>query len=1083
MAKTFRPLIGLAVVVTLAVVAVFGIMSLAASPAQAQTVTELQIKMKSGSRSATFSFDDQSAFDNVTQWRHRHRENASNSGFTNWINFTPTVTEGAGINADTLSYTVTGLVDNIQLIFEVDGLQNGTRIVWSSVTDQSDEGVVTPASPGPSVTFSGTPTLDQLTYTNGNNIPGSILIKWSFTPPEEDEVRIDYWQYQVTPIVNSQDDVPGPWTSMEEDDIIVNPDGDNSSERGYRVNGITAENIKVTVRAVRQYATTFTPATSSTSNSYIIEALPPPRMPPSPERTARETTFEPESIEPGANSRYDISFLTTKPVDTLTDAELVLKLEDFSLPSTINASTVAITVVDPATVPGSSAGDLPDYQDRDFIPADVTVGGDEITISLGNTLSGEDTIQDFDISTASIITVIIRKSAGISNPTKYGEYGVSITLGDKAVDLDWKRERVDPNDANNKVKAYPHLSFNVPRTVSIDPEEGSLGDKVTVTAKGFRNGTSLTVFVDAPSLHVDEDNNPNTPADNDDRDPATTDPFKIPDGKLGAGEDIVCVVSEISSSDIAECEFEVTHPTFSSAVNYINAVDGRTGYAGVMEPNTPTNVTWERNGQGDPVVKHDYLTEFLLEASLKASPDSGSPGQIILLQVVDFPPGNISKIEIARQILCTGTCGNVDPQGNGNMSVTIPNGVNAGAQEVRVTSGVNPAVTATTTITFVGPNIQVNPREVLPNQRISLIGTGFSPGAVIANDAEVDQNAPHSITIGGQTIPGNRINDSQPVRVDNGGNWSASLDLPLVEATTAEGERAIRVTDSQGRSGLALVTIPSREVTVTPESGRVGTMAVIRGTGFPSKNDDGSSFNVEVVYDASNGNTTTVSALPDTGGTFETQLRIPTTASIPSSNSIKVSFEDTEGVDVITTVTHNVPEGAITLSETSGGPGSTVTINGTGFKSYVPVALVKVGTLDVIPSPKPSTDANGMMSFDIIIPGLDVGIQTIEVEVGRTTASTGFTVIESGISTGAITPVAEAVEGLGYNLVSVWHFNNDTKVWSFYDPILEDENTLTHIITGETYLIRINSTVDVILNNETRSLTCIAANCWNHVVW
>ena len=163
--------------------------------------------------------------------------------------------------------------------------------------------------------------------------------------------------------------------------------------------------------------------------------------------------------------------------------------------------------------------------------------------------------------------------------------------------------------------------------------------------------------------------------------------------------------------------------------------------------------------------------------------------------------------------------------------------------------------------------------------------------------------------------------------------------------------------------------------------GRVGTIAVVRGTGFPSKNDEGSSFNVQIVYDASNNNTTTVSATPDASGRFEVQLRIPTTASIPSSNQIHVTFRDDGDPkqDVPLTVTHEVPEGIVTLSETSGGPGSTVTVSGEGFKSFVPVSEVKVGTLDVTPAPKPSTDGNGMVSFDITIPGLDVGIQTIEV--------------------------------------------------------------------------------------------------------
>ena len=147
----------------------------------------------------------------------------------------------------------------------------------------------------------------------------------------------------------------------------------------------------------------------------------------------------------------------------------------------------------------------------------------------------------------------------------------------------------------------------------------------------------------------------------------------------------------------------------------------------------------------------------------------------------------------------------------------------------------------------------------------------------------------------------------------------------------------------------------------------------------------------------------------------------------------------------------------------------------------MPISLVKVGTLDVTPAPKPSTDGNGMMSFDITIPGLDVGIQTIEVHVGRTTSSTGFTVTESGVNPGDIKEVVPALEDLGDNFVNIWHFNNDTKAWSFYDGM--EGSDLTHLITGETYLMQIKSTVEVILNGDTRNLTCVGGNCWNQIVW
>ena len=252
----------------------------------------------------------------------------------------------------------------------------------------------------------------------------------------------------------------------------------------------------------------------------------------------------------------------------------------------------------------------------------------------------------------------------------------------------------------------------------------------------------------------------------------------------------------------------------------------------------------------------------------------------------------------------------------------------------------------------------------------------------------------------------------------------------------------------------------------------MGTIALIQGEGFPSKNDEGSSFTVEIEYEAENGNTVTISALTDASGRFEAQMRVPTTAAIPSSNQIHVRFDDDDDVTVAMTVPHDVPEGIIMPSVTSGGPGSLITISGEGFKSFVPVSLVKIGTLDVTPAPKPSTDGNGMMEFDITIPGLDVGIQTIEVQVGRTTSSVGFTVTESGVNPGDIKPVAEGVEPLGDNLDVIWHFNNDTKDWTFYDG--QEGSNLTHVITGETYLILVKSDAEVILNRDTRSLTCVS---------
>ena len=133
---------------------------------------------------------------------------------------------------------------------------------------------------------------------------------------------------------------------------------------------------------------------------------------------------------------------------------------------------------------------------------------------------------------------------------------------------------------------------------------------------------------------------------------------------------------------------------------------------------------------------------------------------------------------------------------------------------------------------------------------------------------------------------------------------------------------------------------------------------------------------------------------------------------------------------------------------------------------------VMVGSLEVTPSPRPSTDSQGMMSFEVTIPGLDLGIQTIEVKVGGTTASVGFTVTPSGVSAGDITASAEAIVNLGDNFVRSFNFNNDTKSWTFYSPEAPDDSTQTNFITGESYWILIGESQEVILNGKTRNLTC-----------
>ncbi len=760
----------------------------------------------------------------------------------------------------------------------------------------------------------------------------------------------------------------------------------------------------------------------------------------------------PSSYKPGANARFDVEFIAPTAFET-SSSEISIDLVDFKLPSTIDRSQVSIKgnavydenhLVQPQ---GTAVADVTQgYQAGYQTPIAVSISGDELTLTVPD-MNPESEGRDDGIRAGDLVSILIQQGAGITNPTEGGNYDeIEIT------------NNVDETTIVGSVIPVPFL-------VELSEEDGGRGTTVTATGKGFKNGTSLGFFLDLPS-HVDDDDDPATAASDDDGTDGV-DTNMEPNGTFDPGEVKLCDVASVGGNDVGSCDFTVNNPPFSPGPNFINAVDGRSNYG---------------------TYQMDDDQKFSLDPSITVTPNGGDPGETILVQGYDFPAGNVTRVRLARQDRAADGSANsaglagditgsnsVGTNGDLNFRLVIPNWAVEGVQDLQVTAG---GASDNVNVTIGGPQITVTPTTVLPNQRISLVGTGFTPNSRIAQGTG---GTPPTITIGGYVIETSKINEGDPVNVDNGGKWSASLDVPLRDVTTRDGSREIRVTDSGGRSGTVNVTIPARVVTIDPASGRIGTDATIRGENFPSKNDNGESFNISIEYDAG-GRPSTVSTVSDASGRFEAVIKVPTSATIPSTNTVRVSFDDEEDVPVTTTVTHDVPEGTITLSANSGTPGSTLTLRGEGFKTFVPVKSVSIGGIDVLPSPAPATNAQGMTEFDILVPGLDSGIQTIEVEVSDTTASIGFTVTASD-RRGAETPVMEGVANLGENFVRAFNFNNDTKSWTFYDPAAGDASTMEYFIAGNSYWILVGQTAEVILNGRTRNLTCVNGNCWNLEVW
>ena len=297
-------------------------------------------------------------------------------------------------------------------------------------------------------------------------------------------------------------------------------------------------------------------------------------------------------------------------------------------------------------------------------------------------------------------------------------------------------------------------------------------------------------------------------------------------------------------------------------------------------------------------------------------------------------------------------------------------------------------------------SVTSNPSTVLANQRVTLSGNGFRAGTTIS-----------SISIGGKTISAGRINDGGSVAVDDSGRWSATVDLPLNSATTARGRVAIKATDSEGAYGRGEATIPPRRITIDPQTSRMGTIATVRGTGFPSKNDEGSSFDVKIFYRAAGYNQGNYRGiLPDASGNFAVEITIPSSAEIPSTNTVgaMVYYDfNSHAAGVGATTTHSVPPASIALSPTSGAPGQYVDIKVEGVKPSMP-ARVFLGGFDVTLDLTPYTSRQGVAEFQFLIPNLSPGSFPVDVRVGEANARATFTVTAATPPSVVLSPTSGA---------------------------------------------------------------------------
>ena len=777
-----------------------------------------------------------------------------------------------------------------------------------------------------------------------------------------------------------------------------------------------------------------------------------------------EVTVMADPDSPGAAAEYTIEFKTDSVLRSGTD-QIILDIDSsVGVPTSLSPSAVRIRA---SRIDG--AADARHNQNRalDLAPVYRVLPGTDSRKEYKIRIPNMDAVPEnpvADIAAGATVTLTLLANSGFTNPTEAGtdDFTVSTT------------------QSTTGFKA----TFTTPVQLFSDDKADNRNKPLTITGKGFKNGTTATVYLD-----------------------------KNRNGMKDSG-DVDLIAVTVASDDTFEATFNVTVPPFDPLPlrNVINAVDGE----------VPTNtVTWvkpEEAGDDDQnlvdAAREAGVPIFEVEGLIGVSPRTLGIGDTMTIDLEDWPRHNIpdnARLEIGS-VDHTAFIRNVSGSGSSRQfEVKVQNSVELGTQQVEITtcseafdvrSCGGASENDNTNVIISGADLIVRPVTAVPNQSLTVAGRGFTGNASINAGVMTDTS---EVSFGGDFIKTstgpreNSINGGQEIRLDNGGNWSASIIVPVSDASVTPGPHILKVVDDGKRTGLAEVTIAERTLTLDPPIGRVGTTVTISGTGFPARNSASGANPVQVVqieYPREDGTFQTVASVtPDTSGSFSTTFRVPLDAGIPSTNTVRAKFNYPSTGDVFTRTSHEVPEGTIALDKTDVQPGETVTVTGGGFKAFNTISIIEVGVAEVTPAPRPLTNATGQFTASFVVPGLEVGIKNVQVRVGGsaeagtgTVASASLNILEAG--DGAITPgvmmAEEAAPDVAFaaviaedNLIAVYHFDPATQNeapnygYTIYDarPLFMSGNNLDSIEPGQFYTVEVSEDqMGVTLGSQTVDL-------------
>ena len=817
--------------------------------------------------------------------------------------------------------------------------------------------------------------------------------------------------------------------------------------------------------------------------------------------------------DPGDPTRLRVEFTTSSSGDLKPGDEIIIVLEDdfgSVVVTPLERSRITISANNVTGTNGmcQEAGALanetvqPDGVNMDFTGPENDLL--QITLTVPD-MSSDDGTGANSICPNAVVTVIFHQSAGIVNASEAGDYRTTVRTTADATEF-----RIRPGTI---VRARLELSDN-------DDDRYS---KELLLVLGIEGNEGVTVWLDADGDGVRDANEfdlCNMQADRSDTaqcEIILNNPPFFP-GTFGPGGS--CAIDGMS-----KCNF----------INFIGSEGRTTGFPAALTqadvdrqtmrllPHVEFSPDSANVGDTVTVSLFDYPSGVLVNKiwvlrSLNITPanlpiTTGPSGEVSFGWTIPgvapacIPTGTGIPDELLgvdeRGVAVVSACHRKDAT-NPSAGDRVPRGklrvdiFTGEGQDDAALKAVNNA-----NLTIAGANLSLSHDSVIANQDLTISGNGFSE-AVDGTDICVVEG---KITIGNVAVEIDDDNDcpnlvleaagaTEGILLTSGGTFTITVRVhdpvgstpKLSTSLLNEATHELKVIDTNGAEGVLEITIAERSLQVTPTSARPREVVTIIGRNFIADNADGLSTTVPIEYECGS-SSRTVTADPDVSGNFRESLRIPSGCSIPSTNTLTARIAAGGTLTgVVETVTHEIPEGLITITPGRGASGTLVTITGEGFRTFETVERVEFSGLSTLSGSTVNTDKNGDFEIQgLLVPGLDPGIHAVKVEVStgtnRTTSSTSFEVLETGLI-GAPTPIAD-VYAMSESLLRIFRFDNNTKTWKFNDPREEfaDANTLDELVSGGVYWLLIDQDVELDVDGVLLNLTCTGDDCWNLVAW